>query len=49
MAPQAHWIHSFVTDDKISTVCTSPATPEPPASTSATADFPQTMSRSSER
>ena len=48
MAPQAQWIHSFVTDDKI--YCLYLANnAEPSASTPAAADFPQTTSRSSER
>ncbi len=48
MAPQAQWIHSFVTDDKIYCLYP-PTTPKPSAGTPAAADFPQTTSRSSER
>ena len=48
MAPQAQWIHSFVTDDKIHCLYLA-TTPKSSASTPAAAEFPQTTSRSSER
>jgi hypothetical protein len=48
MAPQAQWIHSFVTDERIYYLCLA-GNAETSASTPVAADFPQTTSRSSER